>query len=39
MIPPELLNNLGVLMMQESRDVEALKNFEEALANCEKILS
>ena len=39
MIPPELLNNLGVLMMQESRDVEALKNFEEALSNCEKLLS
>ena len=39
MIPPELLNNLGVLMMQENRDAEAMKNFDEALTNCEKLLS
>ena len=38
MIPPELLNNLGVLMLQESRDEDALKNFEEGLGNCDKLL-
>jgi len=38
MIPPELLNNLGVLMLQESRDEDALKNFEEGLSNCDKLL-
>lgn len=40
-IPPEILNNLGVLMLQDvaSGDVEAQKVFEEALANCDKLLA
>ena len=39
MIPPELLNNLGVLMLQEQRDTDACKHFEEALENCNKLLA
>lgn len=39
MIPPELLNNLGVLMLQEQRHDDAFKHFEEALANCDKLLA
>lgn len=39
MIPPELLNNLGVLMLQEKRYEDAFKHFEEALANCDRLLA
>ena len=38
MVPPEILNNLGVLMQKEDKDTEARKFYEEALANCEKLL-
>ena len=40
MVPPELLNNMAVLMMQEeSKNEEAYKLFKEALVNCERLLS
>lgn len=38
MVPPEILNNLGVLMQKEDKDAEARNFYEEALANCEKLL-
>jgi len=37
MIPPEVLNNLAVLLTQEDRDAEALQLYEEARANCERL--
>ena len=39
MIPPELLNNLGVLMLEDDREEEALNHLQEALTNCENLLS
>ena len=38
MIPPELLNNLGVLKLQENRDEDAMAHFEEGLKNCNTLL-
>ena len=39
MIPPELLNNLGVLMLEDDREADALNHLQEALTNCEDLLS
>lgn len=38
MIPPELLNNLAVLMLQEQRSEEALSILSEALQNADRLL-
>ena len=35
MIPPEILNNLAVLLIESNNNNEAKKNLEEALMNCE----
>ena len=37
-IPPELLNNLGVLLQKDNRNAEALKLYEEAIENCDQLL-
>jgi tetratricopeptide (TPR) repeat protein len=37
MIPPELLNNLAVLLMEINKNSEAKKLLEEALQNCETL--
>ena len=40
MVPPELLNNTAVIMMQEDgRNEEAFKLLNEALKNCDQLLS
>jgi len=38
MVPPELLNNTGVLMMEADRFTEAEKHLKEARSNTEKLL-
>mgnify|MGYP006101763277 FL=1 len=38
MVPPELLNNTGVLMMETDRHQEAEINLQEALKNVEKMI-
>ena len=38
MVPPELLNNLAVLMLREQRAEEALKILGEALQNADRLL-
>jgi tetratricopeptide (TPR) repeat protein len=38
MIPPELLNNLAVLLMQANKNGEAKATLEEALKNCDTLL-
>ena len=37
-IPPEILNNLAVLLQKEDKDGEAKKLYEEALSNCDKLI-
>lgn len=38
MVPPELLNNTAVLLMEADRFSEALSHLEEAKANCAKMM-
>jgi hypothetical protein len=37
MVPPELLNNLAVLLIESKKNAEAKKVLEEALRNCETL--
>lgn len=37
MVPPELLNNFAVLLMEANKHTEAKKVLEEAVKNCEQL--
>lgn len=39
MVPPELLNNLAVLLIESNRSDEAKAFYDEALTNCENLLA